>query len=259
MVEWWDADDERRRQHEDRMQTHSSNVEIAIQSLIEDFTLRISSEDASAILNPIVDSIDRHPRNVAGILQGIVGATDRTIEKKRFWKIWQLFADKMKSATWISSVDGEYPTGGEMLSAVFLTQYWKAGIRHWSYLDSEGPPVYAANVHTLFDSLEPTSRVLDDYARFLYYIGGKSLPRAFVRISARLQAGDAMNMLRRSNTVFMLESLLRRFVYSRPLELKSEPELRGAVLYLLDKLVESGSSAAYRMRDDFVTPCTGLS
>ncbi len=52
----------------------------------------------------------------------------------------------------------------------------------------------------------------------------------------------------------MLEVLLQRYVYPKPLELKNNPELRDAVLALLDLLVEQGSSAAFRMRDDFVTP-----
>jgi hypothetical protein len=52
----------------------------------------------------------------------------------------------------------------------------------------------------------------------------------------------------------MLEVLLQRHVYARPLELKRDPALREAILYVLDVLVESGSSASFRMRDDFVTP-----
>lgn len=55
------------------------------------------------------------------------------------------------------------------------------------------------------------------------------------------------------NTVFMLEVLLQRHVYGRPEELKQNQALRDAILLLLDFLVESGSSAAFRMRDDFVT------
>ncbi len=61
-------------------------------------------------------------------------------------------------------------------------------------------------------------------------------------------------MLRETNTVFMLEVLLRQHVYGRPLELKRQRRIRDAVLYLLDILVEQGSSASFRMRDDFVTP-----
>ena len=61
-------------------------------------------------------------------------------------------------------------------------------------------------------------------------------------------------MLKKGDTAFMLEALLQRHVYAKPLELKQNQELRDAVLYLLDLLVENGSSASFRMRDDFVTP-----
>ena len=63
-------------------------------------------------------------------------------------------------------------------------------------------------------------------------------------------------MLAESNTVFMLDVLLQRYVYGRPLELKRDASIRDAVLFVLDCLVEAGSSAAFRMRDDFVTPVT---
>ena len=61
-------------------------------------------------------------------------------------------------------------------------------------------------------------------------------------------------MLAKSDTVFVLEVLLQRYVYGRPLELKRDTRIRDAVLFMLDCLVEAGSSAAFRMRDDFVTP-----
>jgi hypothetical protein len=96
--------------------------------------------------------------------------------------------------------------------------------------------------------------VLDDYVRFLYHVGEQSLPEAFVRVTNSLKLGDAQSMLAKTNTVFLLEVLLQRHVYGRPLELKREYGIRQAVLFLLDILVENGSSAAFRMRDDFVTP-----
>ena len=52
----------------------------------------------------------------------------------------------------------------------------------------------------------------------------------------------------------MLEVLLQTHVYGRPVELQQDQALPDAVLLLLDILVESGSSAAFPMRDDFVTP-----
>jgi hypothetical protein len=136
-----------------------------------------------------------------------------------------------------------------LLSAIFLTLYWKDNVRHWRFLDG-----YAHLVHALFEALPPTSIVLDDYARFLYHVGERSLPDAFVRVAASLRRGNAQKMLAKSNTVFILEVLLQRYVYGRPLEIKRDFRIRDAVLFILDSLVETGSSAAFRMRDDLVTP-----
>jgi len=69
------------------------------------------------------------------------------------------------------------------------------------------------------------SIVLDDYARFLYHIGERSLPHVFVRVAAALRRGDADKMLAKSNTVFTLEVLLQRYLYGRPMEVKRDEGL----------------------------------
>ena len=136
-----------------------------------------------------------------------------------------------------------------MVSAIFLGTWWKEGVRHWRSLEG-----YAGNVHALFEDLPPSATALHSYLRFLYHIGEQSLPQAFIRIAKRLKQGDPRKMLMKGDTIFLLEVLLQRYVYGRPLELKRQKDLREAVLFLLDLLVEHGSSAAFRTRDDFVTP-----
>jgi len=48
--------------------------------------------------------------------------------------------------------------------------------------------------------------------------------------------------------------MLTPMVFGMPQELKSDPEVRAAVITILDALVDAGSAAAYLMRDDFATP-----
>jgi hypothetical protein len=130
-----------------------------------------------------------------------------------------------------------------------LNAHWQPGVKHWRSLEG-----YADLVHELFDALPAASVVIASYVRFLYDVGERSLPSAFVRVSDALKRGDSYAMLGGTDTVFVLEVLLQRYVYGRPLELKQERRIRESVLFLLDALVDRGSSAAFRMRDDFVTP-----
>lgn len=136
-----------------------------------------------------------------------------------------------------------------MMSAIFLGRWWRKDVRHWRSLEG-----YAKHVHALFEDLPASATPLDDYLQFLYHVGERSLPEAFIRVAKRLRQGDPAQMIGKGNLVFLLEVLLQRYVYGRPLELKRHRELRDAVLFLLDLLVENGSSAGFRMRDDFVTP-----
>lgn len=242
LVGWWDA--HREGQHERPLE-----IEPVLSDLFERFLIRIPPATARALVQPIQDAANRHPREVSWVLRGLIALEDSQQNTDRFWALWDQFADAIRSARWLASIDDEHPIGGDMISAIFLGTFWKDDTRHWRSLEG-----YVDRVHKLFEALPASPTVLDDYVRFLYHPGGQSLPRAFIRITRRLEEGRPELLLRSPDTVFMLESLLRRHVYGRPTELKRQTDLRDAVLRLLDMLVEHGSSAAFRMRDDFVTP-----
>lgn len=245
LVDCWNREYSRSGGRRDR----DFDSEQSISCSIQEFLMSAAEVDAEQVLKSVLDAVGRHPREVHSIIQGLTSSEDRTPNTKQYWFLWSLFAERVKHAKWLTHLDEEHPYGSEVLSTIFLTAYWKNDIRHWRSLEG-----YAHNVDLLFNSLPPVSIVLDSYARFLYHIGERSMPAAFVHIANALRRGNNASMLRESNTVFILEDLLQRHVYSRPLELKRDPLLREAILYVLDALVESGSSAAFRMRDDFVTP-----
>lgn len=249
LVEWWDSDDDRRRDRYAEHPERNYETEATLTNLLEEFLLRTSADSALSIVRPIVDAIDRHPDKVHWILLGLIAAEDRQPNTPQFWSLWKEFADGVRRATWLSRIDDEHAIGTGMVSAIFLGTWWKEEVRHWRSLEG-----HAGNVHALFEDLPPSSTVLHSYLKFLYDVGEQSLPEAFMRIVKRLQQGDPRKMLMKGDTIYLLEVLLQRYVYGRPLELKRQRDLREAVLFLLDLLVEHGSSAAFRMRDDFVTP-----
>jgi hypothetical protein len=247
LVRWWNARE--RYDHDQRGQEPNHEAETAISDFLQRFLMRTSFEIAAEVIVPVIAAIDDHPREVSRILQGLTVIEDSTPNTLHYWHLWQLFADGVGHASWLSGLDQEHPWGADMVSAVFLTSWWNDSVRHWKTLEG-----HAHHVHSLFESLPSSWIVFDSYTRFLYHIGEKSLPDAFVRVSHSLKAGDTGILLADSNTVFMVVILLQRHVYAKPLELKRDPRIREAVLCLLDTLVENGSAAAFRMRDDFVTP-----
>ena len=135
------------------------------------------------------------------------------------------------------------------MAAIFLTLYWNENVRHWRSLEG-----HSHRVHALFEALPHNGVALERYLAFLYHIGEQSLPDAFARVAQRLRKGGVKALVKNEESMFLLEVLLQRYVYGRPAELKADHRMQEAVLYLLDALVEGGSSAAFRMRDDFVTP-----
>ena len=76
-------------------------------------------------------------------------------------------------------------------------------------------------------------------------------------VAGCLRAGDPAELLGDKDTVYSLAHVLQRYVYGRPAMLKADPTLRDDTLLILDRLVDAGSPAAYRMRDDFATPNVG--
>ncbi len=242
---WWTSNDDRRgRGHRD------FHTESDVSQRIQEFLLRTFPEDAQRVLAPLLAAVDRHSDELRSVMQGLTRLQNADPNTPQYWFLWKLIADAVKRAKWLARLDTDrHPVGTDLLSAVFLTLYWEDKVRHWRFLDG-----YAHLVRALFEALPTTSIVLDAYARFLYHIGECSLPDAFVRVGDALQRGNTQKMLAKSDTVFVLEVLLQRYVYGRPLELKRDTRIRDAVLFMLDCLVEAGSSAAFRMRDDFVTP-----
>ena len=250
LVSWWDSDDDRRSSHHDRRE-RNFETEYAQARILQRFVLRTSLAAASKILQPILDAVERHPKEAGQILEGLIYANDSNPNTPQFWSLWSLFAERVRRAKWLPGIDGEYGQGKELLSALFLGIQWKDGVRHWRGLEG-----HAHQVQDLFDRLAPSPTVLEKYLGLLYHVGEQSLPEAFIRVAARLKSAEPQYLLSKANSVYLLEVLLQRYVYARPLELKKRRDLREAVLFLLDQLVEAGSSAAFRMRDDFVTPAS---
>ena len=201
---------------------------------------------------PFLAAVGSHPRDTAHFIKNLVIEEDRCAGETAFWDLWQAFADAISAAPWIERLESSHEYGKELVSAIFLAEGWEHDVRHWRRLEGQ-----AHRIDALALRFRGSAIAFEAYCRFLHDIGETSLPKAFVIVADFLAGGGPLAKLTDQNTVFLVESVLRRHVYAEPYRLKSDAAIRSAVLAILDHLVEAGSSAAYRMRDDFVTPLSG--
>lgn len=216
------------------------------------FALSSETEDAVLLYTPITEAIEAHPEEVNTFLQALIHEEDKLDGETPFWNIWQAFADQLVNAKWIGDLDLRYydaSKGASLLTSLLFGISWKEDVRYWRRLKDQ-----EYRVEAVVQNIPATVSAFKSYCRFLYHIGKESLPDSFTIVAERLDTGETPEVLTDTNTVFYLEALLRRYVYGQPLQLKAKPQVRQAVLYILDRLVAAGSSAAYQMRDDFVTP-----
>lgn len=242
---WWDGD---RHTLKTPRTNRNLNHDQELQTNLQYFLLHTPSKEAVyRAITPLVEITNRHSREVRDFILGLISEEDRSYHPERFWEIWNLFANRILALV-ASGHLGDHELD-ELLLAMFLGTFWKKDTMGWRTLEG-----YEDNIHGFFDSLPPSGAALDSYLMFFEKVGATYLPMPFIRIAEKLKADTPENILNNVNSKFLLENYLCRYVYGAPAVLKTNQALRDSVIFLLDTLVALGSSVAFLMRDDFVTP-----
>lgn len=244
LIDMWRAD----RRDRGREEIINYEVEHEIIRTLAKFALKLDGNVGRRLIDPITKVVGFQPDKVAEFLMELIIAADRSKEDC-FWVLWQDIADAAIGTQWASNLRDEDGLGIELVDRLFLGVPWKDGVKHWNRLNGD-----ARRVDELARRMPAVVPCMRAYSRYLYTVGNKSLPTTLETVNSILVKGNGIAMVSDSNVAFHLETVLRPFVYGKPFRIKSDRALRDAVLNILDVLVASGSSSAYRMRDDFVTP-----
>ena len=99
-VGWWDSDSEEDRgRGQGRLRDyHAAGT---LRDRLGHFLLRTSETIAGAVVQPILDSVDRHPRQVHDIVKGLTAAEDGQVNTAQYWFLWKLFAERIRPAKWV--------------------------------------------------------------------------------------------------------------------------------------------------------------
>lgn len=236
---WWD-----------RQQRGGSNFELqfAARDAFAEFILACDAARGRELLDLVLAQVDEEPKEFAGLLEQMLVAADRRGNADTFWPLWAAVVERVKAARWLEAVTSGRSWGDDLVHRVFLNTQWNPGLREWRLLGAAH-----VQIDNAFLALPPAGIVLEAYLRFLSDIGARSLPGAVAHIDSKF--GTALESVLRasSNARFLLDQIASRLMFEQ-LPALQRPALRDPMLRLLEALIQAGSSNAFLLREDFLTP-----
>jgi hypothetical protein len=231
----------------DRMDLYSDEVS-NFEETLACYLLNASENLAVVIVKQIADVFTKESKEPAGLMLGLMqyATTAQTID--RFWKLWKILADQAIVIP-AAQYAGRHPRHTELLQRLYLDlQSPKKDTEEWPLMSNREDKLV-----WLYESLPTCSESTAFFLRYLNSYGEKAMPRALISIAKKILEDSTALHLGAAN-VQRLEGLLANRIFGTPVHLKSDPDVRKAVIAILDALVNLGSTAAFFMRDDFATP-----
>ena len=174
--------------------------------------------------------------------RGASSCRDRLSLSDGFWPAWRVLSAGLGKALARSGLD--WSTRKDVARALFLNLNWKEETKEWEAIRGREESFLET-----FRTVSPSNEAIEAFLSFLIHVGRRLLPEALSALHEKLPPEPLGSV-----PINRLEASLSEFVYGGEPRIRREEKLRLAVLGLLDALVDAGSSFAYRMRDDFVTP-----
>ena len=248
----WQSDRQRRRHLHD--EDESKEVELRymerhhLSEALARFALVCPEDTARALLVPLATAAHKHPEEAARFVKDLAYMEDHHPSEGRFWVLWQLFADVVLAPDVAVKADDDNFHTSTLLDALFLGISWKAETREWRPLTNQSDRLV-----NFFRQLPPSANNLSSFSKLAARFQSELVPKSLPALSEKLASLPHRALLPRA-TMESLENILEPLIFSGATEIRRNPELRKAVLSLLNMLVDAGSSAAFKMRDDFLTP-----
>jgi hypothetical protein len=246
----WEANSRGRRSrlgtHEDE-ERYDPQIEHDFVDAICRFAVQLEPADGLALLEPVFAAAPRFPEKASSVVTWLILRQGDRAPAPTLWTLWQRFADDFAANVKPGQVDEEHSDEAKMLRELFLGGNWNEQ-RDWLPLHGE-----THRLRVFFLRLPPMEQGFECYTYYLAKAGTLTLPDALIDVSAKLTESVGRAFLNET-AIFYLEEILTRLIYGGNSRIRNEGALRHATLRILDALVDAGSSPAYKLRDDFLTP-----
>lgn len=242
----WNNDDRHRQQRSQGYQLNELDYRTQndLRNYIAQFLLLQNQQIAKTFFADILESIFT-PSNkrsyesvkyVADILEWIIVKQD-TLQTESFWGLWEILEDQIRKAD-----------QKRYISYLFLSHRWRAEADNWKPLQNKS--LIMRRLVTEFGQYD-----LKAVMQLLSGIGMEALmPHGLNWLRIVLDSVESPRSELADSSAFLYsEKLIRRTYYKYLREIKRDRQLQQSLLFLLDLLVDSGSSLAFIVRERLIT------
>lgn len=209
------------------------------------FVLNSNKDDILKYLQPFVDNFGNYEA-IADMFKAFILAEDSLNTYEEFWLVWNIFRPKVieickdkKERRDIDNIIESY---------LFAQTIWKKEAKSWhSFKDTNRRFFYKIS-----NEIGYYPSTLYAISKLLNNIGSSYIDYGIKWISDILSNNDYSNKKLKTNTIYYIENLTRKFIFKNREKIKTQNELRDKLLVILNFLIDRGSSIGYMLRDNII-------
>lgn len=224
---------------------------------LKDFTelvLNSSSERRNLLMHPVYNKFE-FTESVQELVKTFIRMEDKCNCYDAFWDIWQKLKDiiipKCKEFPLVNiEYSYEYRQKDAMLKSILLADLeWNESAKEWHTLKNADYLYFDGFV----DQLPNYPAVLYSIARLIDGIGNRYFRKGITWISKIIASSNGFENIKiDSNTMFLIESVIRKYVLLYRDEIRRKRSQLEEVIIILNWLVNSGSVIGYMVREDIL-------
>lgn len=209
------------------------------------FVLSANRSDINAYVKPLVDNFEAIDY-AEDVFQEFVSAEDRLNQYDAFWEVWELFYPCILA---LCQRRAYFHSSSTVHNYLLAWQWWTKEAKEWHSLKEREKGFF----QRVARDIGSHPAVFYSLAKLLNEVGspfaadGIFWLSGIIEKSAELAAAEL-----ETNTVYYLENLVRSYVLRNRHKVRTAPQIRTAVIVILNFLMEKGSVTAYLVREDIL-------
>ena len=215
------------------------------------FILNLKQKEIELYLKPFLHNFNslRDQEYKEDFFNEFILAEDSLKQYENFWTVWNIFYPKIVETCKNTSPDQFDPMDKQIIYNYLLFGPWKENKKDWHALKDREKSFFKR----VSKNIGHNPLVLHSISKVLNDIGFKFRNEGIFWISDIIKNNPNLSTINLEiNTVFYMENIVRGYILENRKIIKTRPQIKEQILFVLNFLIEKESGIAYRLREDIL-------